>query len=73
MPFDQIDEDPNRAQLDRYLLVDILGLHPRLCEPLGPLAILRQKLAAEPQITGGKKTRVVFTVDGEDSVDRDDR
>ena len=73
LPFDQIDEDPSRAELDRSLLVDILGLHPSLCEPNGPLAIIRQKLAAEPQIHGGKKTRVVFTVEGEDSEDRDDR
>ncbi len=73
LSFDQIDEDPSRAQLDRFLLVDVLGLHPRLCEPNGPLVILRQKLAAEPQINGGKKTRVVFTAEGEDNVDRDDR
>jgi len=73
LPFDQIDEDPSRAQLDRFLLVDILGLHPRLCEPNGPLVILRQKLAAEPQINGGKKTRVVFTAEDEDNVDRNDR
>jgi len=73
LPFDQIDEDPSRALLDHCLLVDILGLHPRLCEPNGPLAILRQKLAAEPQINGGKKSRVVFTADGENGVDRDHR
>lgn len=73
LPFDQIDEDPSRARLDHCLLVDILGLHPRLCEHNGPLAILRQKLAAEPQINGAKKTRVVFTPDGENAVHRDDR
>jgi len=73
LPFDQIDEDPSRAELDRRLLVDVLGLDACLCEPNGPLAMLRQKLAAEPQIHGGKKTRVVFTADGEDSTERDDR
>ncbi|HUW10863.1 MAG TPA: hypothetical protein VM537_14120, partial [Anaerolineae bacterium] len=73
LPFDQIDEDPSRAELDRRLLVDVLGLDACLCQPNGPLAILRQKLAAEPQIHGGKKTRVVFTADGEESAERDDR
>jgi len=62
-----------RAELDCLLLVDVLGLDACLCEPNGPLTILRQKLAAEPQIHGGKKTRVVFTADGEDSAEHNDR
>ncbi len=60
LPFDQIDEDPSRAELDRRLLVDVLGLPPELCEPGGPLELLREKLAREPQIHGGKRTRVAF-------------
>ena len=66
LPFDQIDEDPMRAELDRRLLVDVLGLDASLCAADGPIDLLRRKLAAEPQIHGGKKTRVVFgeTVDG---------
>ena len=32
-----------------------------------------RKLAREPQIHGGKKSRVVFTDEGEKSVKRDDR
>ncbi len=60
LPFDQIDEDPARAELDRRLLVDVLGLPSSLCEPDGPIDLLRRKLAAEPQIHGGKKTRVIF-------------
>ena len=60
LPFDQIDEDPARAELDRRLLVDVLGLPESLCEPNGPIDLLRRKLAREPQIHGGKKTRVVF-------------
>ena len=28
-PFDQIDEDPSRAELDRRLLVDVLGISRR--------------------------------------------
>ena len=60
LPFDQIDEDPARAELDRRLLVDVLGLPESLCEPNGPIDLLRRKLAHEPQIHGGKQTRVVF-------------
>ena len=60
LPFDQIDEDPARAELDRRLLVDVLGLPETLCEPDGPIDLLRRKLAHEPQIHGGKQTRVVF-------------
>ena len=66
LPFDQIDEDPARAELDRRLLVDILGLPSSLCEPDGPIDLLRRKLAAEPQIHGGKKTRVIFYEDSDD-------
>ena len=65
LPFDQIDEDPARAELDHRLLVDVLRLPEMLCEPGGPMHLLRRKLALEPQIHGGKQTRVVFndTVD----------
>ena len=65
LPFDQIDEDPARAELDRRLLVDVLGLPESLVAPDGPLDLLRRKLAREPQIHGGKKTRVVFYDVGE--------
>ena len=60
LPFDQIDEDPARAELDRRLLVGVLGLPESLCDADGPLELLRRKLAREPQIHGGKRTRVVF-------------
>ena len=73
LPFDQIDEDEARARLDRALLVDVLGLPAALCEEGGALALLREKLAAEPQIHGGKKRRVVFTETGERAVKRGDR
>ena len=73
LPFDQIDEDPARAELDRRLLVDVLGLPASLCEPDGPIDLLRRKLAREPQIHGGKKSRVVFTDDGEKTERRHDR
>ncbi len=73
LPFDQIDEDPARARLDRAILVDVLGLPTSLLEPDGPLDLLRRKLAQEPQIHGGKRSRVVFTDSGERSVRRSDR
>ena len=60
LPFDQIDEDPARAELDRRLLVDVLGLPESLCAEHSPIDLLRRKLAQEPQIHGGKKSRVVF-------------
>ena len=60
LPFDQVDEDPARAELDRRLLVDVLGLPESLCAENGPLDLLRRKLAQEPQVHGGKKSRVVF-------------
>ena len=65
LPFDQIDEDPARAELDRRLLVDVLGLPESLVAPDGPVDLLRRKLAGEPQIHGGKKTRVAFYDVGE--------
>ena len=73
LPFDQIDEDEARAELDRALVVDVLGLPASLCEPDGPLDLLRRKLAAEPQIHGGKRTRVVFSGGGETTERRNDR
>jgi len=73
LPFDQIDEDGARAELDRSLLVDVLGLDSALCEPGGPMERLRRKLAAEPQIHANKRTRLVFTLDGETSNPRVDR
>jgi hypothetical protein len=65
LPFDQIDEDASRSELDRRLLVDVLGLDPFLCEAGGPIERLRRKLAVEPQIHSDKRTRVVFTPEGE--------
>ena len=73
LPFDQIDEDPARAELDRRLLLGVLGLPPALCAEGGPMALLRRKLAAEPQIHGGKRTRVVFEGGGERTERRPDR
>ena len=61
LPVNQIDEDENRAELDRRLLTEVLGLPAELCSgDDSPLALLRRKLAAEPSIHGGKISRVVL-------------
>ena len=70
LPFDQIDQDDARKELDRALLVDVLGLPESLCAEGGPMEMLRRKIVAEPQIHGGKKSKVVFTDDGERTVKR---
>jgi hypothetical protein len=70
LPFDQINEDTVRAELDRRLLIDILGLPSNLCDGGGPMELLRKKLAAEPQIHANKKSRIVFIEEGEQSVPR---
>lgn len=72
LPLDQIDEDPARAELDRRLLVNVLGLDESLLAEGGPLHRLRLKLASEPQIHGNKQTRVVLTDDSETAVARAD-
>ena len=71
LPFDQMDEDPHRAELDRGLLVEVLGLDAALCSQHGPLDLLRRQLASEPQVHGDKKTRIVFTESGETTVSRE--
>lgn len=73
LPFDQVDEDEARAELDRALLRDVLGLPASVCAPDGTVALLRRKLAAEPQIHGGKQTRVVFSDRRETTQRRGDR
>jgi hypothetical protein len=70
LPFDQVDEDEARAELDQSLLIEVLGLDPGLCEGGGALERLRRKLAVEPQIHADKRTRVVFTPAGETTVRR---
>ena len=70
LPFDQVDEDEARAELDRRLIVDVLGQSRTLCDSGGPVERLRRKLPAEPQIHANKRTRLVFTDDGETNVRR---
>ncbi|MDP8207420.1 MAG: hypothetical protein P9L92_12200 [Candidatus Electryonea clarkiae] len=53
-PINEINEDSTRAELDARFLVDVLDVPEKVVEPGGPLALLRQKLAAEPSIHGHK-------------------
>ena len=61
LPFNQMDEDPVRWELDRLLLSQVLGFgedtHPEVHEGV---RILRERLCKEPSIHGGKKERVVL-------------
>jgi hypothetical protein len=53
-PINEIAKDSLRAEIDARLATEVLGLPPELVTPDGPLALLRQKLALEPSITGSK-------------------
>lgn len=59
LPFNQMDEDPVRHELDRLLLSEVLGIteseRPDVHEGL---ALLRKMLCKEPSIHGGKKSKV---------------
>ena len=59
LPFNQIDEDPKRHELDRLLLSKVLGIteaeRPDVHEGL---VLLRKMLCKEPSIHGGKKSKV---------------
>jgi hypothetical protein len=58
LPFNEIDVDKARTELDAEFLIAILGLPVDLAKPGGPLELLRRKLAAEPSIHGSKKSHV---------------
>jgi len=53
-PVNEIAQDSVRQEIDMRLAIEVLGFPPDLVTPDGPLALLRQKLALEPSITGGK-------------------
>ncbi len=53
-PINEIEHDLVRQELDVRMATQVLGFPPELVTPNGPLALLRQKLALEPSITGGK-------------------
>ena len=53
-PVNEIALDAVRAEIDARLATEVLGFPPELAANDGPLALLRQKLALEPSITGSK-------------------
>ena len=53
-PLHDLATDANRHKLDRRFLTECLGFDPAVVASGGPLDLLRQKLAAEPSIRGGK-------------------
>ena len=53
-PVNEIAHDSVRWELDVRLATEVLGFPAGLVTPDGPLALLRQKLALEPSIAGGK-------------------
>jgi len=53
-PVNEITQDSVRQEIDMRLATEVLGFPPELMAPDGPLALLRQKLALEPSITGSK-------------------
>ena len=52
LPFYRAAEDETRAELDRVILCEVLGLPPRVLEGV---ALVREKLCAEPSVCGNKK------------------
>ena len=54
LPANEAYRDKVRHELDRALLVDVLGLSPKL---LDPISALRGAWCAEPTVHGGKTTR----------------
>jgi hypothetical protein len=53
-PINEISHDAVRQEIDTRIATEVLGFPAGLVTPDGPLALLRQKLALEPSITGGK-------------------
>jgi len=53
-PVNEIARDAVRAEIDTRLAKEVLRFPAELVAPDGPLALLRQKLALEPSITGSK-------------------
>lgn len=55
LPANEAYPDPTRKDLDRRLLVGVLGLGAGLLDSLG---LLRRQWCAEPSVHGGKGTRI---------------
>ena len=55
LPFNEIDHDPMRHELDRLLLTEVLNITTE--DAHNAIHRLRELLSAEPSIHGGKKSR----------------
>ena len=55
LPANEAYRDKTRIDLDRAVLIDLLGLPEDILEPLD---LLRRKWCAEPSVHGGKKTKI---------------
>ena len=55
LPFNEINHDPVRHELDRLLLTEVLGITTE--DAHNAIHRLRELLSAEPSIHGGKKSR----------------
>ena len=61
LPFNQMDEDDARQDLDRRFLTEVLGLGEETHQEVHTgLRILRERLCQEPSIHGGRESRVVL-------------
>jgi hypothetical protein len=56
-PFNEIDSDSVRHDIDKAALEDVFGIPARLLGDGGPIDLFRRKLAREPSIRGAKKVR----------------
>ena len=55
-PVNEMCDDVTRHEIDERLYGEVLGFPKEIISSDGPLALLRQKLALEPSINGGKQT-----------------
>ncbi len=56
LPFNELDKDPVRQNLDARFAVEVVGLSAAAVQAGGSLELVRMKLAQEPSIRGGKAT-----------------
>jgi hypothetical protein len=54
LPFNEIEKDAVRRELDERFVVEVLGLPPAVVAEAGPLELLRMKLGREPSVCGQK-------------------
>lgn len=74
-PINEIDQDEARAELDNRFCAEVLGVSKAITHPEGPLALLRQKLAKEPSVRGGKDSvdeGAALEGDGDDQDDAEE-